>query len=221
MKFLSLLILLFSCISYGKTVKIAVIDTGFNMEYKKKVKFCHGEHRDFTNTDLKDRHGHGTNIVGLISKNNQNIDYCIVILKFYNMGESSGLSETINALKYAQKIKVNIINLSLGGKNPSASEKIQILRLLDEGVKIVAAAGNNKNNLDKSCDYYPACYDKRILVIGNKSKVSNYGKIVDEIIDGQNQYAFGILMSGTSQSAAIKTRRLIKEISGDRGKSKN
>lgn len=60
-------------------------------------------------------------------------------------------------------------------------------------------------------------YDKRIVVVGNKDsfgtriKSSNYGKLVNRWEIGENQEAYGITLTGTSQATAVATGKLIGE----------
>ena len=66
-------------------------------------------------------------------------------------------------------------------------------------------------NLDTLCNYFPACYDKRINVIGAKNvSKSNYGHVVDYVLNGKNRKAFGVNLTGTSQSTAVFTGLMIR-----------
>lgn len=197
----------------AKTIKIAVIDTGFNMNMSQHVKLCpKEEHKDFTGNGINDINGHGTNIAGLIAKGNENIDYCLLIINFYDETATGKVSllRTIDSLKYALKQNVDIINLSMGGGGTNKTERQLIKTILNKNIKIVAAAGNEGNNLDEACIYYPACYDERIHIIGNTSNGNMGEKVIDEFIDGNKKEIFGITLSGSSQSAAIFTNRLLK-----------
>lgn len=115
------------------------------------------------------------------------------------------------ALEYVNKINPDIIHISAGGLGFILKEEIQINHLLKKNIKIVAAAGNEQMNLDLNCNYYPACYDKRIYVIGNYGNYSNYGNVVDKYINGKDQTGFGVTLSGTSQSAAKFTNELLRD----------
>ena len=202
--------------SYAKTVKVAVIDTGISSLAEKSLKVC--EKHDFSNTGPEDHHGHGTNVAGLIGLENKDIDYCLIILKYM---DRPGLNTEsyLKALKKAVELKPDVLNLSLGGFSFLKEEAVYIKQLLDNGTEIVVSAGNENMNLNLGCNYYPACLDKRLHVIGNISQ-SNYGRIVDVVIDGQNKQAFNIVLSGSSQSAALYTKYLIRNLY-ERQKSKN
>jgi subtilisin family serine protease len=212
-KLVILLIFLFSFNSLAQDkVKVAIIDTGLDLKYANQANLCRGEHKDLTGEGLSDIHGHGTNITGLIVKGVDSSKYCIVIIKAYAFkGQKTRPKGYITeALKYAYKINANIINLSGGGFYPIAEEKQIVKKILDAKITLVVAAGNNNENLTFNCIYYPACYDSRIYVIGNIQNDTNYGKIVDTYYDGVNKTGFGITLTGTSQSTAIFTNKLLK-----------
>jgi len=209
-KILGLLIFLCSFNTLANNIlKVAVIDTGFNPKYSNQANLCESGHKDFSGEGLFDYNGHGTNVIGLIVKHSSTKNYCIIIIKAFAMKSPKTKSYIVEALQYAYDIKADIINLSAGGEKPISSEKRIVMKILNKKQIFVTAAGNNGKNLDKACTYYPACYDKRIIVVGDKNKYSNYGKYVDAIQNGKNQTAFGQTMSGTSQSTAIFTGLLL------------
>lgn len=174
-----LLILFASDLAEAKTLKIAIIDTGMTENLGIKVKKCDGLDKDFTNSGLKDYLLHGSIIVALATEGNQNKDYCISTIKLFDKTNSNTL-ETVEALKYVDAMNFDVVNLSWGGREYNALENFYIKKLLDKGVLLVAAAGNEHTNLRLNCNYFPACYDKRIFVIGSLNsrkeiaKSSNY-----------------------------------------------
>jgi subtilisin family serine protease len=192
-------------------IKVAVIDTGIDPSYLKFIPLCQSGHKDFSGEGLYDYHGHGTNVTGLIVNSAQNSNYCIVLIKAYATQWHKRQYITA-ALEYAQSIGVNIINLSSGGSGSDEKERKIVNILLKEKVTLVFASGNNSDNLDQNCQYFPACYDNRIYVIGSSHFSSNYGKIVDMTFNGQNRTAFGKTLSGSSQAAALFTGELLKQI---------
>jgi len=218
----SLIALLFCSRSLGSTIKVAVIDTGIDAASSHDL--CTFGHKSFVNNSspLKDTHGHGTHIAGLISKYAGKGDWCMV------------------AIKYAIDLKVDYINISGGGFQPNDGEKALIIKALNKGIKVVVAAGNGDDNhvavnLDKDCSYFPACYDKRILVVGNlkdtdsnpdfvtwsgeklsRAPSSNYGSYVKRWEVGTNVESTlpgnrRGRMTGTSQATAIVTGKLLNK----------
>lgn len=224
-------------------VVVAVIDTGIDIGLMNKPWICKFGNKDFTGTGLKDNHGHGTHIAGIIEQYAKNTiittadsykaldqataDFCVMVIKFYDpkAPDEDNLEQTIAALKWAIDQKVNIINYSAGGTKPSSEEKVQILRALRKGIKIVAAAGNEHSDIDKH-KYFPAMYDpQKITIVGNLvsaqsrsiASSSNYGKSVNTWEVGTNVVSrlpgmtFGT-MSGTSQATAIKSGKIVRQM---------
>jgi len=176
------------------------------------------------NNHLKDNHGHGTHIAGIVGAeggNNYGVTgvapkVSLMILKYFDPKSSSNnLVNTIKAFNYAVRMNAHIINYSGGGLEFSKHEFESIKRAEQKGILFVAAAGNERTNSDFN-KYYPADYalDNIISVtaINQRSRVlssSNYGtNTVDIAAPGENIYStlpnqrFGP-MTGTSQATAF------------------
>ena len=274
--FIFLIVLSYSSYSLSKSkqLRIAVIDTGFdfnstwtkyhkrakdsNGTYLRKPKLCKNGHRDFTLTGLNDNNGHGTHVAGIISKIAGNSNYCLIIIKFYDL-ESRITSEkaSVLAIKHAIRLNVDIINYSAGGPIFDEIEYTLTKKALDMGILFVAAAGNEgyrinnnvlkfkkyykfvENKYLKVCDityinvktrhiasndekhYYPATYDPRVLSVQNTNKsgklhkTSNNGYAFNSLENGTNIESLLpdnkiVFMTGTSQAAAVKTGKIIK-----------
>lgn len=217
-------------------VRIAVIDTGLSFSYHTKVaKLCNTGHRDFSITKLstnlfktkdlvpKDLHGHGTNVVGIIEARmkESKTDYCLIIVKYWdaNMTHEQTMWASAQAFAHINFLKPDIVNYSAGGVSFEQNEYKLVRRYLDSGGILVAAAGNNGQNLDLDGNtYYPAMYDKRIVVVGNITNQglyapsSNFGKRITRWEFGQNINAYGVTMTGTSQSTAQATGKIARQI---------
>jgi subtilisin family serine protease len=213
-------------------VKIAVLDTGFGYKQKNfNIKLCSMGHRDFTSDQRfmtdddsnisvpRDEHGHGTNVAGLIDfyAKKSDTSYCIVIIKILNgdTNLSINLSISEKAIKYVLDEGFDVINYSAGGPDSSPIEKKLIKNFLDKGGIFVAAAGNEGIDIGPKYLYYPAMYDKRIVVVGSISesgsisKYSNRGNPVNAWERGDNREILGIKFSGTSQATAIVTGKIV------------
>jgi len=211
MKYL-LFSLLLTSVAHSRPLRIAVIDTGINIKYVKQANLCKSGHKSFAESkDIYDTHGHGTNIAGLIKYGSGNAKYCLIIIRYFSKNTKDLQDSFTRSLEHAFSLKPDMINISGGGVIPDYRERVIIKKLLDSGVTINAAAGNEKSNLDDKCNYFPACYDDRINVIGAKNvPQSNYGRIIDFKLNGKNRSAFGISLSGTSQSTAVFTGLMIR-----------
>jgi subtilisin family serine protease len=214
-----------------KDIVVAVIDTGIDPEHpflKENMYVPDGElsiHNyglDFSKDRSKktqpfDSHGHGTHVAGIVKSVFPQVK--LMTLKYYNPSASGqdNLNSTIEALRYAVNNNVDIINYSGGGPEP-ALEELRILKLAEKkGILIVAAAGNEKSDIDdKSNAYYPASYglSNIITVTAHDENLktlssSNYGaKSVDVSAPGNRiksslPKARAGFLTGTSQATAF------------------
>ena len=216
-----LLVLFFPILSFAKTIKVAVLDTGYYIN-NNSFKSCENHKLDFNSTPeftMDDLYPHGQNIVHIIVDGLQNLDYCIIVIKTMSKTYKFDAIQYNTALSYVLNLKPDIINMSFTGGSSNTLESILIKAALDKGIKIVASAGNDSLNLtDKNCNVFPACIDKRIYVVGSvdklnkKSSFTNYGERVNFYEMGENVVAGGLTQSGTSQATAKKTNKLIREM---------
>lgn len=185
--------------SYGRGVKIAVLDTGCDKDHPDlKDRIIGG--RNFTDDDggskdsFKDYNGHGTHVAGTIAatKNDKGVvgvapEASLLILKVLNR-EGSGRPEWITeAINYAIVQKVQIINMSLsaGAEHEDMHEAIK--RAVDKGIIVVCAAGNTGNKVKR----YPAAYNECTSVgavdfSGNKAIFLTENEEVDLTAPGVN-----------------------------------
>ncbi len=139
--------------------------------------------------------GHGTHVAGIAAAANANsLGIAGVCPKCKIMPIRAGsingfeLDDLTNAIIYAVDNGANVINMSLGGHfNPDPSFLIAINYALDNNIPIIAAAGNNNNNIP----VFPAGLDGVISVASTgpnneKSVFSNYGASVDIAAPGGN-----------------------------------
>jgi len=126
----------------------------------------HGWNFVSNNNNLTDNHGHGTHVAGIIGAeggNDKGISgiapkVSMMILKYYDLKTpADNLKNTILSIKYAVKMKANIINYSGGGVEYSEEEKKAIQEAQNQGILFVGAAGNEHSNSDKN-KYFPADY---------------------------------------------------------------
>lgn len=178
---------------------------------------------DFANNDNKVYDSetmdlHGTFIAGQIAAKSNNTGIAgvsnvkILPLKFIN-GEVGYTSDAIEAIEYAKKMGVKIINCSWGSTfyNQALKDK-----MADSGILFICSAGNNSMDVAQT-QIYPACFDldNKISVAaidnrGNLASFSNYGKEIDVAAPGVSIYGIApvnnyLTMNGTSFSAALVT----------------
>lgn len=229
---ISLVALSLCSTALGKTQIVAVIDTG--VDQAAGIKLCPTGSIDFVthSTSPTDNLGHGTHIASTIQNNAGKADFCIVSIRYYSDSApgSLNLANMIKAIEHAVSIHADYINISGGGPSPNKEEKAAIKKALDNGIKVVVAAGNDHHDISiEDYRYYPADYDKRIVVVGNlvslghRSPSSNYGGPTNRWEIGTNVRSnipcfnsnskppCSGLMSGTSQATAVATGKLISQ----------
>jgi len=209
----------------GKTLRIAVIDTGLDLnDPRLSNHLCRTGHKDFTGEGLVDLNGHGTHIAGLIEKYAGEGNYCLVIYKYFATGDKAKYNarHEVDAIAEAVKNHVDVVNISSGG--PEFVKREYDLIRFHPRTTFVLAAGNEGHDLDRDCNYYPACYllgNEKI--VGNVTETgamvtsSNYGNVLSAVEVGDNVLSTapngGMTHStGTSQATAIRTGKLIKEM---------
>jgi subtilisin family serine protease len=216
----------------NKEVIVAVIDTGIqgdhpflaNNIYVLDGKKSAGNYGvDFSGAKTTqapiDQHGHGTHVAGIVKSIFPEVR--LLALKYYNPKASgqANLDATIKALKYAVDHNVDVINYSGGGPEASVEELRVLKEAEKKGILVIAAAGNERSNIDdKRHAYYPASYGlSNIITVGahddNLTIIpsSNYGKNSVDIAAPGHRIRSSIpgngagYMTGTSQATAFVT----------------
>jgi hypothetical protein len=166
--------------------------------------------------DPDDEFGHGCAISGVIAANINNNDGIagvslnakILPIRILDSNGIGSYSDLIQAITYATKNDVDVINLSLGGLVHSKTLKKAVNYAVKNGVTVVAAAGNTGDDTI----LYPAKYEKSIAVGSlDKDKMpssfSSNNKGIDIWAPGRDIVSTGLkntytTMSGTSFATA-------------------
>ena len=167
----------------SSSVRVAVIDTGVNKSHPDLAgQIAEEDGYNFADDseDFSDVSGHGTHVAGTIAASTDNSrgvagvkwDSSLVPLKVTS-NDTAAWSDIADAIRYAAGLTedsedpqisspVDIINISLGGPEGN-SVKEAIEEAHEEGIIIVAAAGNTGDNYNEHL--YPAAYDE-VLSVG-------------------------------------------------------
>ena len=226
----------------SKKVVVAVIDTGVSEGHRdlastiwidqdelKRHNTVYGWNFVTDQPNPLDDHGHGTHVAGIIAADYDSKTGVsgvapgvqIMSVKYYSDANpgSVNLRNTIKAINYAVDHGAQIINYSGGGPEFNEDEYLALKKAEYKGVLVVAAAGNEHQNVDLVENYYyPSAYRlsniisvAAIDINNNLLPSSNYGKTkVDIAAPGENIYStlpgqrFGY-MSGTSMAAPFVT----------------
>lgn len=209
----------------GKSdVLIAIIDTGVDLLHPDLKNKVHSGGRDIINNDFDatDDYGHGTIVASVAAAETNNREGIagvawnskILPVKVMDEKGEGDYGDLIAGIKWAVDNGASVINLSLGGDEPSSGLRDSLKYAHDKGVVVVAATGN-----DNSSVLYPAAYDDYCLAVAatdyedKRADWSNFGAQVDVAAPGIRvvgavptwywgpgsfPYAFG---NGTSLSA--------------------
>ncbi|WP_415715629.1 S8 family serine peptidase [Roseibium sp.] len=136
-----------------------------------------------------DQDGHGTFVSGVIAAGQNNeigikgisSNVRIMPLKALDAFGQGHASMVAEAITYAANNGARVINLSLGGRNPTDLERIAITHAAAQGALVVAAAGNQGAPV---ADYAPAGLNGVLTVSAtdrndNRAGFSNFGPAVD------------------------------------------
>jgi len=162
-----------------------------------------------------DCHGHGTNVAGIVGGSQfgvaKNVTiHAVRVLDCMNRGFVSnfiaGLDWVIN-----NAVQPAVANMSLGADNPSTAFDTAVTNLVNAGVPVTLAAGNN--NVD-ACGASPARTPVAITVgatepaTDGRASFSNFGPCLDIFAPGVSILSAGIAsdtatstFTGTSQAA--------------------
>ena len=180
-------------------VIVAIIDTGIDYTHPDLMANYVPLGYDWVNndTDPLDDNGHGTHCAGIVAATiNNSIGIAglaqshIMAEKALDFGGWGYYSWIIQAIYHAVQAGAKIISMSFGGSDDSSSIHDAIKYAYDNGVLLVAAAGNNGNSFPS----YPAAYDEVIAVSAtdsddNVATFSSYGMWIELAAPGVHIYS--------------------------------
>jgi len=206
-------------------VILAVIDSGVDLDHPEFAgRLTAGW--DFYNNDASpdDDNGHGTHVAGIAAAAGDNgsgvagvaWNVRIMPIKVLNSAGNGYYSDMIEGIDWAVDHGANVINMSLGGVEPSQPMQTAVTAAYNAGVLIVAAAGNCRTGCFVGSKYYvnptnyPAALDHTLGVAATTStdvysSFSNYGFYVDvaapgsDILSTYPDKSYDV-MSGTSMA---------------------
>ena len=202
-------------------VEVAVIDSGIDRDHelfagridtKKSINLSGQE----PETKYDDTYGHGSHVSGIITQATPD-QVKIMTVRVFDDYQMSSLTQITMGIDYARENGADVMNMSLGHTSPTDSELNLINDSMEKSVKqgivLLAASGNEANNVSTSC---PANNSWTISVGSvqpnptdrtkyTRSWFSNYGKRLDFVAPGNNinsAWADGTIVSlkGTSMA---------------------
>lgn len=173
---------------------IAILDTGAlltheDLQPKLLPGFDFGGNSSgVRDNDPSDVSGHGTQVTGIAGAATNNglgiaapcPDSRILPLKVFRDNGQGFEIDLVDAINYAVSQGAHVINMSLGSNNPLNATETALNNAWNQGVVIIAAAGNNGNE----APFYPAFAANAIAVAASnlddtKTAISSYGSWVE------------------------------------------
>ncbi|PYZ96451.1 peptidase S8 [Alteribacter lacisalsi] len=187
----------------GAGLKVAILDTGIEASHEDlsaNVKGGHSVFTDSANIDpFYDPNGHGTHVAGTVAAVDNDLGvigvapeadlYAVKVLSNAGSGSIAGIAEGI---EWSIDNGMDIINMSLGASQGSSILEQFSNLAYDEGLLVVAAAGNSGNRGGNNNTVgYPAAYDSVIAVAAvdqnnNRATFSSTGPAVEISAPGVN-----------------------------------
>lgn len=137
----------------GQGVSVCVIDSGIQplpqLNVVDGVNTLDGENPAAWNVDQK---GHGTHVAGVIAGRSTGPDTFFGIapdVTLYSAKVFPGgfVSDIVEALDWCRTRRVDLVNMSLGSRRPSAALADAVNQAVEAGVTIVVAAGNDASSV--------------------------------------------------------------------------
>lgn len=182
----------------GPEILVAILDTGIDQNHEDldgKVVI----ETNFTDSPTSgDIYGHGTHIAGIIAAHSNNGVGIVGVtpeskLMNVKVADDNGrcqASTVARGIIWAADNGASVINVSIELKEPSPELEDAVNYAWNQGVVIIAAAGNEGSQ----SPVYPACYENCIAVAATRqddtlAPLSNYGDWVDVAAPGFNIYS--------------------------------
>jgi subtilisin family serine protease len=183
----------------ASAVKVAVLDTGVDLTHRDLENVVQAYiHEGASSEDIV---GHGTHVSGIIAAESNNkigisgICRCdLTVWKVFTDTPDPEDGEFYvddvmyqRALNGARSAGMRVMNLSIGGGDPSETERLLFRRLIDAGVTVVAAMGNEFDEGNPT--EYPGAYPDVIAVgaVGKtrrRASFSNTGSHISVVAPG-------------------------------------
>ncbi|MGD6886951.1 S8 family serine peptidase [Staphylococcus shinii] len=188
-----------------KPMKVAILDTGINNASVESKLIS----KEFINDSSKDNN-HANDIAQIIESQNKTIIYDAKVLNKDGVGK---VEDTVEAIDWAIKNNVKIINMSYGFTHYYQTLYKKIIEARQHDIIIICANGNDIFGQKE----YPASYQETIsigVMKNEKSKsIFNSNDNADLYISLNNHSEK--MINNTSEATALATNRLIKKYKSD------
>lgn len=182
-------------VSTGEGITVAIIDTGIDFRAPDLANTQRLPGYDFANNDADptDDQGHGTHVAGTVAQSTNNgtgvagvaFNARLLPIKVLGGNGQGSYEAIIQGIYYAVDQGARVINMSLAGRAGSQALREAVQYAHDNGVVVVAAAGNSSGPVE-----FPAAYDEAVIAVGatnfsnSLAPYSNFGPQIDVVAPG-------------------------------------
>ncbi|MEG6617159.1 S8 family peptidase [Peptococcaceae bacterium 1198_IL3148] len=201
--------------SRGENVRVAVLDSGIDLDHPDLVKNIKGGINILNQTPIpEDDNGHGTHVAGTIAAEDNATGVVgvapavdIYAVKIIDNNGDGTLADIIKGIDWCIRNRMQIANLSVGTDRQLVSLKVAVTNAYRAGLIMVSAAGND--GINNSVDF-PGAYPEVISVgavdqHNQLAPFSSRGPEVTVIAPGSGIYSTSLngtflRLSGTSMA---------------------
>jgi len=191
--------------TYGKGIKVAVIDTGVDLEHPifKGRLAPEAQWKDFVDGDNYPQdemgrnakrsalHGHGTAAAGIILQVAPGVE--IMPLRVLKPNGKGKLSHVIKAIDWAVANDADVINLSLGARKDKRTLRRMVDYAASKSVHVIASSGNaSRASIEYPSRYATSAQNEGYVLsvgsvsrFGTRSLFSNYGPAIEFLAPGE------------------------------------
>jgi len=173
--------------------KVCIIDSGYDINHpdlQSSRSIVTGISQDQASSWSEDGSGHGTHVAGTIAAIggnnrgvvgvNRNGQVKLHIVKvFGNNGGWTRTSNLVRAVEECAAAGANVVNMSLGSSGSSRFERDAMTRIYNQGVLLVASAGNDGNGSYN----YPASYPSvmSVAAVDSSNRKAGFSQFNDQV----------------------------------------
>lgn len=169
----------------GEGVKVAVIDTGIDIDHPDLVDNIKGGYNTIKKKgSYDDDNGHGTHVAGIIGAVDNDIgvvgvapEVDLYAVKALDENGDGYVSDIVEAIQWCIDNDIDIVNMSLGLVRYSETLHEAVIKSHVMGLELIASAGNNYGGVSE----YPAAFAKVISVgaLSAQGYISDYSAVIN------------------------------------------
>lgn len=206
-------------------VVIAVLDTGIDTNHEDLQGRISAQSWDYVNNDNdpEDDYGHGTSVAGAIGATTDNgkgvagVDWQaeLLIFKVLDSNGNGDMAWILPAIADANSLSVEVMNMSFGQYVPDSNLETRCAEAYNNGVVLVAAAGNGDVEYWNGEPSYPAGYSNVLAVAAvNSSDVRSVWSGIDPITGRTQASNYGTWIDISAPGTGIWSTEMNNDYSG-------